>query len=482
MVLFSSDREAVNRALIRVSAGRMVDGMQVRVRGTVGHQATRGVVQLRMRWIDTDYTLGRLAADRRAVLEGLATEGLLDRQAGLALPVAPRRIGLVTSPGSAAHGDFLHELTQSGFGFTVLFTPATVQGVGAAGSIASALSALEAHRPDVVAVVRGGGSQTDLAVFDSDVVARAVATASFPVLTGIGHEVDQTVADRVAARAVKTPTACAQLVVGMVRDFATRLSTAERNLRHGTERVTVQARRRLDHITPRLGSVTSRRLTSGGGALDRTAQRLRWSAAAALEYRQRRLDDTASAVTGAAGAALGGAKAASSAAARRLATSATHGVSGSRRRLDALAALVKAHDPDLMLARGWTVTRTAGGLLVRSPEEVSVGDERGHHHRRRGLPQRGRRAEDGREERSMSDDDSDIGYGEAMQELEALLDEIEAEDVDIDLLATRVKRAAELVRICRRRIHDTQVQVEQIVSGLDAVPPTEPGASTADPG
>ena len=375
VVLFSSDREAVNRALIRVSAGRMVDGMQVRVRGTVGHQATRGVVQLRMRWIDTDYTLGRLAADRRAVLEGLATEGLLDRQAGLALPVAPRRIGLVTSPGSAAHGDFLHELTQSGFGFTVLFTPVTVQGVGAAGSIASALSALEAHRPDVVAVVRGGGSQTDLAVFDSDVVARAVATASFPVLTGIGHEVDQTVADRVAARAVKTPTACAQLVVGMVRDFATRLSTAERNLRHGTERVTVQARRRLDHITPRLGSVTSRRLTSGGGALDRTAQRLRWSAAAALEYRQRRLDDTASAVTGAAGAALGGAKAASSAAARRLATSATHGVSGSRRRLDALAALVKAQDPDLMLARGWTVTRTAGGLLVRSPEEVSVGDE-----------------------------------------------------------------------------------------------------------
>ena len=82
----------------------------------------------------------------------------------------------------------------------------------------------------------------------------------------------------------------------------------------------------------------------------------------------------------------------------------------------------------------------------------------------------------------MSDDDSDIGYAEAMQELEALLDEIEAEDVDIDLLATRVKRAAELVRICRRRIHDTQVQVEQIVSGLDAVPPTEPGASTADPG
>ena len=77
VVLFAGDKEAVNRALVRVSAGRMVDGMQVRIRGTVGHQPGRGVVQLRMRWIDTEYTLGRLAAERRQVLEGLAAAGQL---------------------------------------------------------------------------------------------------------------------------------------------------------------------------------------------------------------------------------------------------------------------------------------------------------------------------------------------------------------------------------------------------------------------
>ncbi len=120
VVLFAGDKEAVNRALMRVSAGRMVDGMQVRIRGMVGHQPGRGVVQLRMRWIDTDYTLGRLAAERRAVLEGLAAAGLLDRQGSLPLPVAPERIGLVTSVGSAAHADFLDELRRSGFGFVVL--------------------------------------------------------------------------------------------------------------------------------------------------------------------------------------------------------------------------------------------------------------------------------------------------------------------------------------------------------------------------
>ena len=128
VVLFAGDKEAVNRALVRVSAGRMVDGMQVRIRGTVGHQPGRGVVQLRMRWIDTEYTLGRLAAERRQVLERLAAAGLLDRQVSLPLPVAPRRIGLVTSVGSAAHADFLDELRHSGFGFVVMESHATVQG------------------------------------------------------------------------------------------------------------------------------------------------------------------------------------------------------------------------------------------------------------------------------------------------------------------------------------------------------------------
>lgn len=79
---------------------------------------------------------------------------------------------------------------------------------------------------------------------------------------------------------------------------------------------------------------------------------------------------------------------------------------------------------------------------------------------------------------------SEIGYGEAMQELESILDEIEAEDVDVDVLAAKVRRAADLVQICRRRIHDTQVQVEQIVAGLDAPldPPAEAPAPSPDPG
>ena len=373
VALFAGDKEAVNRALMRVSAGRMVDGMQVRIRGMVGHQPGRGVVQLRMRWIDTEYTLGRLAAERRAVLEGLAAAGLLDRQGSLPLPVAPERIGLVTSVGSAAHADFLDELRRSGFGFVVLASHATVQGVGAAESIVAALAALGAHRPDVVALVRGGGAQTDLAVFDSEPVARAVATAPFPVLTGIGHEIDETVADRVAARAVKTPTACAQLVVGMVRGFAERLAVAERGVHHVSERVTLRAGRSLDDRARRLALVTSTRFASHRIGLARAAHRLDTAATSALRGHGRHIDRDAAVLTAVAAAVLDTAAARSDLAARRL-LAAPRALVRERRRLDGLAGVARAHDPRRMLGRGWSVTRTTGGSLVRSPGDVSVGD------------------------------------------------------------------------------------------------------------
>jgi exodeoxyribonuclease VII large subunit len=373
VVLFAGDKEAVNRALVRVSAGRMVDGMQVRIRGTVGHQPRRGLVQLRMRWIDTEYTLGRLAAERREVLEGLVAAGLLDRQVALPMPVAPSRIGLVTSVGSAAHADFLAELRHSGFGFVVLESHATVQGMSAAESIVAALAALAPHRPDLVALVRGGGAQTDLAVFDSEPVARAVATAPFPVLTGIGHEIDETVSDRVAARAVKTPTACAQLVVGMVRGFAERLAVAERGVHHLSERMTVRARRSLDDRARRLGMVTARRFGTHRVALARAAHRLDTAATGALRGHGRRVDTARAALVGAAAGVLDKASGRSDLAARRLRAS-PRVVAAERRRLAGLAGVARAHDPQRMLARGWSVTRAVNGVLVRSPDEVDIGD------------------------------------------------------------------------------------------------------------
>ena len=195
----------------------MADGTEVRIRARVTWYDRGGRLQLQMSDIDPAFTLGRLAADRDRLLRTLEGEGLLTRQALLPRPVLPLRLGLVTSRGSAAEHDVLDELRRSGIGFSVITADVRVQGAHAPRSVAWGLRAVAARGVDAVLLVRGGGATTDLAAFDGETIARAVATLDVPVLTGIGHEIDRSVADEVAHATYKTPTACAQAVVADVR-------------------------------------------------------------------------------------------------------------------------------------------------------------------------------------------------------------------------------------------------------------------------
>src|SRR5690606_38881735 len=223
VVLFDAARRRVN-ARLTAAAGRvrMTDGTEVRIRGRITFYERGGRLQLQMSDIDPDFTLGRLAADRERVLRQLAAEGLLDRQARLPRPLLPLRPGLVTSAGSAAEHDVLDELRASGIGFTVVRADVRVQGTRAPASVARGLRAVAARGVDLVLLVRGGGAATDLAAFDGEVIARAIAELEVPVLTGIGHDIDRSVADEVAHACYKTPTACAQAVVAQVREVARR--------------------------------------------------------------------------------------------------------------------------------------------------------------------------------------------------------------------------------------------------------------------
>ncbi len=372
--LFASDREAVNRVLIKSGAMRMTDGVHVRIRGRVGHYAPRGTVQLRMTWIDTEYTAGRLAAARQALLRALAAEGTLGHNARLPVPALPLRIGLITSVGSAAHADFMTELERSGYGFGVAVVDARVQGSGAAGSIVAALATLAAFSPDVVALVRGGGAQTDLAAFDTEEVALAIARAAFPVFTGIGHEVDTTVADHAAARRFKTPTACAQGLVAIVREAAERLSDAQRRIGLAARRAIEVSSRRVDEARRRAVQGSRTHLGRHGRIVSRAASSFQTHVQSAPQRAVMRL-----LMLGRRLAARGDASLAVEAArihgvADRLTIGAARAVSGADRRLAALDSLRRAHAPEGMLARGWSVTYGAQGQLVRTPHDVMSGE------------------------------------------------------------------------------------------------------------
>ena len=130
------------------------------------------------------------------------------------MPDVPLRVGLVASPGTEGYRDFLGQLTGSAFGFQVQVVPVSVQGGGAPNAVARAVTRLCHTDCDVIVVVRGGGSKADLAAFEAEVVARAIALATKPVWTGIGHTGDESLADIVANRACVTPTECGhQLVI-----------------------------------------------------------------------------------------------------------------------------------------------------------------------------------------------------------------------------------------------------------------------------
>jgi exodeoxyribonuclease VII large subunit len=196
------------------------DGIKVRLFGIGDLYMERGSFTFKASNIDPRFTLGDLAGQRDEIVQRLKVKGLYEANRLLPTPLVPLRLAVITSVGSAAHADTMHELEGSGIGFHVSTIDARVQGEGSAESIIAALdSAGRIDECDAVLLVRGGGSRTDLLTFDSELVAEAIARCPKPVFTGIGHEIDVSIADEVAHRSFKTPTACAAGVAAMVNDY-----------------------------------------------------------------------------------------------------------------------------------------------------------------------------------------------------------------------------------------------------------------------
>ena len=198
----------------------LANGIKVRLFGSGDLYLERGSFSFKASKIDPRFTLGDLAGLRDEVIQRLKKAGLYDANRRAPLPLVPMKLAIVTSVGSAAHADTLHELTESGIGFDIRVVDARVQGDDAVSSLVSGLKTADSiDDVEVILLVRGGGSRTDLLAFDSEVVATAIAGCRKPVFTGIGHEIDVSIADEVANKAFKTPTACAAQVVEMVRAF-----------------------------------------------------------------------------------------------------------------------------------------------------------------------------------------------------------------------------------------------------------------------
>jgi len=203
------------------------NGLKVRMFGTADIWQASGRFSFKVSEIDPRFTLGDLVAQRDATVAELKRDGRYDANRRVAMPLVPLRLGIVSSAGSDALADVRKTLVDSGIGFRVVVHDSRVQGDDAPRTVAAALRALDGRDDlDVLLLVRGGGSKADLMAFDGIEIATAIAGCRHPVLTGIGHERDVSVADEVAHAMHKTPTAAAVAVVERVREWVRRTEDA----------------------------------------------------------------------------------------------------------------------------------------------------------------------------------------------------------------------------------------------------------------
>jgi len=332
----------------------LAEGMVVVLRGTIDLYRPKGEIGFILSELDVTALLGRLAVQRAQLLRTLEAEGLLRRNAALAVPEVPLRVGLVASPGTEGYQDFLGQLTGSGFGFHVQVAPVAVQGGDAPAAVARAIAALSRTECDLLVVVRGGGSRADLATFDSEIVARAIAAAPQPVWTGIGHTGDESVADIVANRACITPTECGHQLVLRVGQWweqcvagpAAVLNRRVPALLQEAQARDAAARGRLTHAARSQLRVHRERLMVRTLALGRLAPE-------GLSARQGALRNNAA----------------------RMGPLALGHVAREAERVRSWRRLLTAYDVERQLERGYTLTLTAAGALVKSAAVLPVGSE-----------------------------------------------------------------------------------------------------------
>lgn len=340
------------RPLLERAGVRLKDGVKVRIAGTVDYWAQGGTIGLKMSDIDPRFTLGELALQRAELVKRLKESGLYDRNRATVLSPAPLRLGVVTSAESAAWADFSHEIERSGFAFVLRLFDVRVQGEQALVDVPAAIAALGGHDDlDAVVVIRGGGGRADLATFDAEPVAAAIARCPLPVFTGIGHEIDTSIADEVAYRALKTPTACAAALVEVVQAFVADTEDAWAAIRHRAEAVVAAAGTAVDTVAHGVRLQVSHAIARSDRTLASRAAAVRNKVRSNLDRSAMRLDRGADRL-------------------RRLPERLDSRVLS----IDAAAERLRLLDPATTMARGWSITRTADGRTVRDATRLAPGD------------------------------------------------------------------------------------------------------------
>lgn len=349
------------------------NGMQVEVRASPTLYEARGKFQLN---VDSmrHAGLGALYAAFEKLKAKLDKAGLFDAARKKPLPLFPRSIGVVTSLQAAALRDVLTTLRRRMPATPVILYPAPVQGEGAAQKIAQAIATAGARNEcDVLIVCRGGGSIEDLWAYNEEVVAQAISQCAIPVISGVGHETDFTIADFVADMRAPTPTAAAQLASPDRAELAQQMRQWRQRLVRVVERALEERMQRLDYLSRRLvhpGERIKNQLQHAQHLASRlrSAWRRTWEG---CDWRSRELAQRHRVAR----PEIKELMRASGELALRLHVAARERLKATATHLQGLEADLKHLNPQLVLKRGYSITETAAGLIVRDSAMLATGDD-----------------------------------------------------------------------------------------------------------
>lgn len=227
--------------------------------------------------IDPTYTIGDMARKRQEIIKKLKDEGVFDLQKELQLPMFCQRIAVISSQTAAGYGDFCNQLADNPYGFkfeTQLF-PATMQGEGVEQSIINALERIYDTDYDCVVIIRGGGATSDMSGFDTLALAENVANFPIPIITGIGHERDESILDMVSHTRVKTPTAAAAFLIEHLKEVLDVIDNSQDRITRFFSLVKTRQESKLDMLEQRMRTSIDRRLTSESHKLELISEKLK---------------------------------------------------------------------------------------------------------------------------------------------------------------------------------------------------------------
>ena len=244
--------------------------------------------------IDPTYTVGDMERKRREILRQLEEEGVIDLNKELEMPMLPQRIAVISSATAAGYGDFCNQLANNprGYGFRTELFPAIMQGERVEESILSALDAINNRLEefDVVVIIRGGGATSDLSGFDTYLLAASCAQFPLPIITGIGHERDDTVIDKVAHTRVKTPTAAAEFLIAKIDKCADVLDEMSFRLMQGVRNRLLWEHRRIENLKQRIPSAVYKRIADAKYDLLSAQRDLQMASRQFLSVKKHRLE------------------------------------------------------------------------------------------------------------------------------------------------------------------------------------------------